>query len=271
MKPYYEDSNSGITIYHGDARDLPVEDVVQAIVTSPPYNVGINYDEHDDGLAWGVYWKFVVDCAAEMERVLALGGRTWVNVAPVVQEVPGGAGRNGRGGPGRAVKQRQSLAARWAVALEDAGLQPADIVAWQSMRGSGTAWGSYQMPSAPNIRGDWEAVLVHFKDVWLREVPNGFAGWRDTIGNWPALVSNVWSIRPARRSEHPAPFPEELAARAIRLSTWPDERVLDPFMGEGNTLVAAKNLGRKAIGIELSEHYCEIAAKRLAQEVLDFA
>lgn len=66
----------------------------------------------------------------------------------------------------------------------------------------------------------------------------------------------------------PAPHPAELPMRATRLSTWPGETVLDPFMGSGTTLRVAKDLGRKAIGIEVNERYCEIAAKRLAQEVL---
>ena len=87
------------------------------------------------------------------------------------------------------------------------------------------------------------------------------------MGGWTSLVSNVWKMQPEARGpgDHPAPYPEELAMRAIRLSTWPGETVLDPFMGSGTTLMAARALGRKAIGIELSERYCEIAASRLAQ------
>lgn len=69
---------------------------------------------------------------------------------------------------------------------------------------------------------------------------------------------------------HPCPFPLELPKRCIAATTDLGDVVLDPFMGSGTTLRAAKDLGRKAIGIEIEERYCEIAAKRLAQEVLDF-
>ena len=86
----------------------------------------------------------------------------------------------------------------------------------------------------------------------------------------PAHQVGAHNCRPRRSPRnHPAPFPEELAARCIRLSTWPGETVLDPFMGSGTTLLAARNLGRKAIGIDLTERYCEIAATRLAQGSLD--
>src|SRR5579875_2638720 len=89
-------------------------------------------------------------------------------------------------------------------------------------------------------------------------------------GDGLALVSNVWRVQPVAPNGHPAPFPVELASRAIRLSTWPGEVVLDPFMGTGSTLVAARSLGRRAVGIDTSERYCEMAAKRLAQGVLDW-
>jgi site-specific DNA-methyltransferase (adenine-specific) len=69
---------------------------------------------------------------------------------------------------------------------------------------------------------------------------------------------------------HPAPFPVELARRCIRLSTWPGEVVLDPFAGTGTTLLAARQLGRRATGVEVSEAYCFEIVDRLAQRSLDF-
>jgi modification methylase len=106
---------------------------------------------------------------------------------------------------------------------------------------------------------------------WERTPPPGFEAWRDGVGGWPGLCSTVWQLSPARRDgSHPAPFPLELARRCIRLSTWPGEVVLDPFAGSGTTLLAARQLGRRAIGIEASEAYCELAATRLSQGELSF-
>ena len=268
-KPYFDDGD--VAIYHADIRDVASNPTAAAVVSSPPYNVGIPYDGADDNLPWGEYWDLARAACHVMAGALTTTGRCWLNVAPVVQEQPGGAGRNGGPHSGRSRKDRESLIAGWSTELELVGLKPCDVVAWTSQRGSGTAWGSWQTPSAPNIRGDWEAVLVHYKDTWPRTAPAGMEKYRDTDGDWPALVSNVWNIRPDfDRDGHPAPFPVELAARAIRLSTWPGETVFDPFCGSGSALVAAKQLGRRAVGVERSERYCELAARRLAQGVLDF-
>jgi site-specific DNA-methyltransferase (adenine-specific) len=165
------------------------------------------------------------------------------------------------------------LAHRWASALEAAGLALVDQVAWCSPRGAGTAWGSWESPAAPNLRGDYEAITVACRDGWERSPPEDCDRWRDGVGDWPALCSTVWHLTPAARQHggHPAPFPVELARRCIRLSTWPGEVVLDPFAGTGTTLVAARQLGRRAIGIERSEAYCLAAIDRLAQGSFDFA
>lgn len=271
MTPYYSDAD--VTIYHGSAADpWPVEGVA-CVVFSPPYNVGIEYDEHDDLMAWDDYVHLASRVSSETERALVDGGRVWVNVMPNAPLAPtGGTHKNGRWGEkgGHAV-ERVDLSRLWSETLEDLWLNYRDTVVWlQDGHDGACSWGSWQRPSAPNMRGEWEAVLCHHKGPWLREPPAGMEKWRDTVGSWETLCRNVWRIPPERRTEHPAPFPEELAARCIRLSSWPGETVVDPFMGSGTTLLAARALGRKAVGIELSERYCEIAATRLAQGHLDF-
>lgn len=272
VKPYYDDGQ--VSIVQGDARDeWPVEaESVACVVTSPPYNVDIAYDEHNDVMPWEGprgYRCLALAAAYEAHRVLIEGGRCWVNITPVVPESPIPAGDHS----GRGHNHRVSLLALWTDCLARKDLPVWDYVCWPSIgRGGATAWGSWQSPAGPNMRGEWEVIIAAYKGCWSRETPAEHKGWQDQEGGWTSLVSNVWKMQPAQRVNggHPAPFPLALPVRAIRLSTWPGELVVDPFMGDGTTLVAAKSLGRRAIGIELSERYCEMAARRLSQGVLDF-
>jgi site-specific DNA-methyltransferase (adenine-specific) len=259
VTPFYDED--GITLYCADARDVELCELAAAVVASPPYNVGVSYDGDDQGdaLAWDDYRALAAEAAGLMARALVSGGRAWVNTAV---SVPADDGRR---------KRRVMLGHLWATALETAGLDLVDQVAWQSARGAGTAWGSWQSPAGPNLRGDYEVLTVACRDRWERRPPSAGADrWRDTLGDWPALCSTVWQITPARRDGHPAPMPVEVARRAIRLSTWPGEVVLDPFAGSGTTLLAARQLGRRAVGIERSEAYCALVVERLSQRALDF-
>ena len=261
----YDDGQ--VVLVHADVRQAGVPaGTAAAVVTSPPHNVGLGYDGVSDLLAWPDYWSLAYRACEVIARVLMAGGRAWVNTAVSVPEDPGEGGPHSQ----RTAKRRVMLAHRWASILERAGLVLVDQIAWCSPRGAGTAWGSWASPAAPNLRGDWEAVTVACRGGWERTPPPGYSGWRDGVGAWPALCSTVWQITPARREGHPAPFPVELARRCIRLSTWPGEVVFDPFAGSGTTLLAARQLGRRAIGIEASATYCELAARRLAQGELAF-
>ena len=173
-------------------------------------------------------------------------GRVWLNVTPVV---PGDGGRI-------------SLLHIWSSALLEAGLSVRDYVAWTTTgRGGTTAWGLWQSPSGPNLRREWETMIVAYKGAWKRPTPTEFKGWRDDLGEWTSLVSNVWRVAPERRrlGGHPAPFPVVLARRAVRLSTWPGETVLDQFSGQGSTVRAAVELGRNGIGTDVSFKYCDMA------------
>lgn len=197
-------------------------------------------------------------------------GRTWCNVTPIVPTFP-----LAKGASGRSRNSRTSLLTLWDSALAQTH-QRWDYVAWTIVgRGPGCSWGSWESPSGPNMRGEWETIIVdHTGPTWHRDTPEAFTGSRDRNGGWLEMTSNVWKIKPEARGyktgNHPAPFPVAIPARCIRLSTWPGETVLDPFMGSGTTMCAAKSLGRRAIGFELSERYCEIAATRLSQGVLPF-
>ncbi|MBN2492424.1 MAG: site-specific DNA-methyltransferase, partial [Planctomycetes bacterium] len=124
-------------------------------------------------------------------------------------------------------------------------------VVWdKSARGNGLGW---------RFRRNYEFVMVaHRRGGRLAWVDNALA------------VPNVLRDRPPRNILHPTSKPLTLVERFITWTTNRDDLVLDPFMGSGTTLRAAKDLGRRAIGIEIEERYCEIAAKRLGRGVLEF-
>ncbi|MGH2690327.1 MAG: DNA-methyltransferase, partial [Actinomycetota bacterium] len=186
-------------------------------------------------------------------------GRAWVNVATAV---PGSVCGDREGEDG----ERVALAALWHQSLSAAGLRFRDWVVWdQTGHDAATAWGSYLSPNAPNLRGRHELILLFYKATWSRgRVERGDID----PGQWGALTRNVWRMPCAPRSTHPAPFPAELARRAILLSTWPGDVVLDVFSGSGTTIGVARDLGRVGIGVDLSAAYARLGLEAVAQGVL---
>lgn len=270
MTPYYSDN--GIDLYHGDARDSwpGAPSAAHCVVFSPPYNVGLDYqDIASDAMPWNAYYYLARSVAYQSKRSLAESGRVWCNVVPSVPTVPTvplPAGNHS----GRGEASRVDLLGLWSTKMQANGIIYRDTIAWLSdNRAPATAWGSWQSPSGPNLRGNWEAIWVGSRGAWARPMPADRKGYQDRDGLWESLTLNTWRIPTQKRGgelgDHPAPFPVELARRCIRLSTFPGELVIDPFVGTGSTLLAARQLGRRAIGIELSERSCEIAATRLAQ------
>jgi site-specific DNA-methyltransferase (adenine-specific) len=248
VKPYYQDEN--LVIYHADCREFGGSvgyPEAQCVVTSPPYNSGVAYDGYDDNLGIFAYIDLAEAACNLMATAIQLDwGRAWVNVG---------------------VERWQT----WSHSLQKAGFYGQTTVCWDyGIPTRDCAWGSWRSPTAPHFRYGWEPVICGWPMRWKRDEPWGLEGWRDELGGWERLACNIWRIPPgaSRANGHPAAMPLELAMRAIRLSTWPGEVVLDPFMGSGTTLLAARLLGRQAIGIEISEGYCELAVKRLAQQVL---
>jgi site-specific DNA-methyltransferase (adenine-specific) len=242
--PYYE--QDGITIYHGDCREiLPAIGSVDAVFTSPPYNCGMEYGGHDDAQPLEDYFSFVESAVHASANSLRPGGYLALNVPSWI---------GSRSEQVFAFDEYKSIAERH-VPFED-------LVIWAKSPPNGTAWGNFQ--TSPRIRANHEWVLIH-------RAPGGPLGKSDiTWPEWSRLTQSIWTINPELpfRSLHPATFPAELARRIVMLYSPAGGTVCDPFMGTGTTLEAAKTCGRRAIGIEVNERFCEVAANRLAQGVL---
>ncbi len=251
---------------HGDARRMDgVRDgSVALVVTSPPYFAGKQYEaELDrDGVpsSYLEYLGMLTDVFAECVRKLEPGGRIAVNVANL----------------GR--RPYRSLSADVIRILEhDLGLLLRGELIWQKAEGAtgSCAWGSFRGAANPVLRDLTERVIVASKGRFDRArsisqraaegLPHESTLWTE---DFMALTLDVWSIPPesARRVGHPAPFPVELPEQLIRLYTFRDDLVLDPFMGSGSALVAAARLGRRYVGYDLDEHYVDIARRRVAEE-----
>nr|WP_249420240.1 site-specific DNA-methyltransferase [Rhabdothermincola salaria] len=247
--------------------DAVADGSVALVVTSPPYFAGKQYEEElaRDGVpaSYLEYLEMLRDVFAECARVLEPGGRIAVNVANL----------------GR--KPYRSLSADVIRILQDdLGLLLRGEVVWQKAEGaSGScAWGSYRSATNPVLRDITERIVIASKGRFDRALSakkrqtKGLPH-RSTIGtdDFMALTLDVWSIPPesARRVGHPAPFPVELPEKLIRLYTFADDLVLDPFMGSGSTLAAAARLGRRYVGYDLDPTYVDIARERVVAAELD--
>ena len=238
LTPYY--SESGITIYHGDCREiLPHIEEVDITISSPPYNqllfstaatgmhkgnkwveksgVGAGYSEMGDEKEYQLWQKEIFSHCRNKTR-----GIVWIN---------------------HKVRFR-----------DGEGIHPLRFYPWPFW--SEIVWD----------RGG-SMVLNARKFAPSHEVIYGFGRphyWDDEVNT----KMTVWRIAPQKSEDHPCPFPLDLITPLIQASCPINGTILDPFMGSGTTLRAAKDLGRKAIGIEICREYCDIAVKRLQQETL---
>jgi DNA modification methylase len=251
---------------HGDARqmDRVADGSVALVVTSPPYFAGKQYEEEleREGVpsSYLEYLEMLTDVFAECVRKLEPGGRIAVNVANL----------------GR--KPYRSLSADVIRILErDLGLLLRGELIWQKAEGaSGScAWGSFRSASNPVLRDITERVVVASKGRFDRarsakqRALDGLPHESTLMTeDFMAMTLDVWSLAPesAKRVGHPAPFPVELPEQLIRLYTFKNDLVLDPFMGSGSALVAAARLGRRYVGYELDQGYVDIARSRVESD-----
>ena len=273
------------------------------VLTSPPYNAGIRYqdDPTGDRLPWRQYWhELVVPHFREVRRILAPGGRYACNLANVLrmdtpeleaQRDGGELIRNQLGGrkwqpPGAGGEpwahmvdsliwttwRRMGLLARERLTwIKTADPDPDDVddttTGPENTITLSTAWGTYCSPENPVLRAVAEPVFVASKASHGRERPEGAVSDLDPE-QFKLLTRNAWFIPSyVDRSRHPAPWPTELPARLIRLYTWPGDLVVDPMVGTGAAAEAAVLNGRRFYGTDRSPTYVNDALRRVSAAV----
>lgn len=224
------------------------------IVTSPPYNVGMTYDGtgSGDSIDYGEYLKFTRKWIRNALYWSKDDGRMCINVALDTSKFG-----------------KQPLTAQVTqIALRSGWKYFATIVWNEGNISRRTAWGSWKSASAPHIISPVETVIVFYKRNWIRGPYKNDDITKTEFNNW---TSKIWSFNgeSAKRIGHNAPFPRELPRRCIKLFSKKGETILDPFSGSGTTLIEALLHNRKAIGIEMEERYCQLANRRISENVLE--
>ncbi len=218
---------------------------VHLMVTSPPYNVGKDYDAD---LTLKEYREFLKRVWKETYRVLVPGGRLCLNIANL----------------GR--KPYIPLDAFLTEDLLEIGFLMRGQIIWNkdTSASPSTAWGTWLSAKNPTLRDIHEYILVFSKGTFTRtniyKRPNSI-----TREEFLELTKSVWTFPAvsAKKVGHPAPFPEELPRRCIQLYTFVGEVVLDPFMGSGQTAIAALKTGRHYVGYEIDPQYAALALSRI--------
>jgi site-specific DNA-methyltransferase (adenine-specific) len=227
------------------------DNIIDLTVTSPPYNVSLGdnkyndfgYDTYSDDLPHDKYISWLKEVFATVYSKTKSGGRCVVNI---------GDGKNG------------SIPTHAHIInfMEDIGWNTFTTIIWDKKNVSNRcAWGSWLSPSSPSFPKPFEYILIFYKDIkklqWKGETDlekQEFIDW--AYGLWEFPGTKTW---------HPAPFPEELPMRCIKMLSWKNSLIADPFAGSGTTLKVAKKLGRNYWGCDISEDYVLRTREELSQ------
>ncbi len=231
--------------------ELP-DNSVHLMVTSPPYNVGKDYDED---FTLEEYLEFLNSVWQEVYRVLVPGGRACINIANL----------------GR--KPYIPLHAFIVKDMFDLGFLMRGEIIWNkaSSASPSTAWGSWLSATNPTLRDIHEYILIFSKDTFGRKNSNKR---KNTISKEEFLefTKSVWtfSAESARKIGHPAPFPIELPYRLIQLYSFEGEVILDPFIGSGQAAIAAIKTNRHYVGYDINSEYVKLAERRIREFLTEF-
>ncbi len=244
-------SYNGIRIINDDfiSTDLIKPNTVDLIITSPPYNLDINYNGYKDGLPYNEYLKFSRNWLAKAYELAKSDGRFCLNI-PLDKN---------KGG-------HQSVYADLTSIAKEVGWKYQSTIVWNEGNVSRrTAWGSWLSASCPYVIAPVEMIVLLYKENWKKNNGGKSEIDKKEFYEW---TNGIWTFSGESKKKigHPAPFPLELPKRCIKLFSYVGDVVLDPFLGSGTTLLAAYSLKRKGIGVEIDQKYCELAKQRLINE-----
>jgi site-specific DNA-methyltransferase (adenine-specific) len=263
------------TIINGDSvqvmKEIP-ESTIDLIVTSPKYNVGIDYDSCDDRMPMSDYWEWTKEWLTESFRLLKDDGRVAINIPYEVNVQDRG---------GRVLFMAEFWSVMKSVGFQFYGL--VDLDENSPHRSKTTAWGSWMSPSSPYIYNPKECVILAYKKDRIKKV-KGEPQWKAEMVDmeqedgtvktksvyqeedkkeFMSLVYGQWEYFADTKQQTKATFSMDVPIKAIKILTYKNDIVLDPFAGSGTSLVAAETLGRRWIGIELSENYTKVGQERV--------
>ena len=227
-----------------------IEDATIAlVVTSPPYNVG---QEYEDNLSLKEYLYFLSDVFEKIRSKLIIGGRLCINIA--------NTGRN----------PYVPLSSHITNILLQLGYVPEGEVIWvkpTAYGASNTSFGSWRLPSNPTLSDRHEYILIFRKDERKRDISQISEDVKEASrlskDDFLKFRSSIWELNTARNKNHPCVFPISIPSRLISFYSFIGDSILDPFMGSGTTAVAAKLLNRDYVGFELQSHYFTEIQKNL--------
>ena len=245
--------HKGVWLFQGNSLDesLFEKEFIDLIVTSPPYNVGIDYRSNNDATTYDEYLAFSQKWLSNCYR--------WSNPqARLLLNIPLDKNKGGHKSVGADLTT---------IALQVGWKYHATIIWNEGNISRRTAWGSWLSASAPFVIAPVELIVILYKAQWKKTQGSRISDIsKDEFMAW---TNGVWVFNgeSKKRIGHPAPFPRELPRRCIKLFSYVNDVVFDPFCGSGTTLVEAYLNNRKGVGVEIDENYCQLAKNRVLSEI----